>query len=209
MRPREQEVCRLLEDPARLEQAYRLRLHTHQPPAEQAGLDTQMGKLRRGIARLIDSYAEGLIDKSEFEPRRSRLRERLQHLEEQRQCLLEASAVEEELRLILGHMELFAAKVREGLHHADFQTRRDIIRTLVKRVEVGAQQIRVVFRISPTFLPPASDGAPHSWQHCGGRVLETSLQPAGRGTADPAGQSPAPADRARTQDRRQGCRLAR
>jgi site-specific DNA recombinase len=163
-----------------------------------------MGKLRRGSARLIDSYAEGLIDKAEFEPRLSRLRERLQHLEEQRQCLLEASAVEEELRLILGRMELFAAKVREGRHHADFQTRRDSIRTLVKRVEVDAQQIRVVFRVSPTFLPPASDGAPHSWQHCGGRVLVAGLQSARGGTDHHVGQSPARQSSAWPQDRREG-----
>jgi site-specific DNA recombinase len=165
-----QEVCQLLEDPERLEHAYRQRLHPHPPPGEQEGLQTQMGKLRRGIARLIDSYAEGLIDKAEFEPRVSRLRERLQHLEEQHQRFHEASALEEELRLILGRLDRFAARVNEGLHQADFQTRRDIIRALVKRVEVDAQQIRIVFRVSPTTLPPSSDGAPHSWQRCGERV---------------------------------------
>jgi site-specific DNA recombinase len=70
-----------------------------------------MGKLRRGIARLIDSYADGLIDKQEFEPRVTRMRERMQHLEEQVQRFKEESEVEEELRLILGHLETFAAKV--------------------------------------------------------------------------------------------------
>jgi len=165
-----QEVCGLLEDPERLEQAYRQRLHPQPPPGEQDGLQAQLGKLRRGIARLIDSYAEGVIEKAEFEPRVSRLRDRVQHLEEQYQRLVEASAVEEELRLILGRLDMFAAKVREGLHQADFQTRRDIIRALVKRVEVDPPQIRIVFRVSPTSLPPSSEGAPHPWQHCGERV---------------------------------------
>jgi site-specific DNA recombinase len=56
------EVCQLLEDPQRLEQAYRQQLASLASPASQeqaaepAGLDTQLGKLRRGIARLIDSY---------------------------------------------------------------------------------------------------------------------------------------------------------
>ena len=50
---------------------------------EYQGLETQIGKLRRGLARLIDSYAEGLIDKQEFEPRVTRMRTRLQHLEAQ------------------------------------------------------------------------------------------------------------------------------
>ena len=53
-----QEVCRLLENPERLEQEYRQRLHPQQRPKEHEGLEAQMSKLHRGIARLIDSYAE-------------------------------------------------------------------------------------------------------------------------------------------------------
>ena len=53
------EVCRLLAQPERLEQAYRQRLHPHQQSHAHQDLETQMGKLRRGIARLIDSYADG------------------------------------------------------------------------------------------------------------------------------------------------------
>ena len=175
-----QEVCRLLEEPQRPEQEYRQRLHPQQQQGEHEGLEIQMGKLRRGIARLIDSYADGLIDKQEFEPRVTRMRQRLQHLEDQLQRLKEEAEVEEELRLILGRLETFATKVREGLHQADFQTRRDIIRALVKRVEVDEQHIRLVFRVSPTSLPLSSEDAPHNWQHCGGRVLASDLQPAGK-----------------------------
>jgi site-specific DNA recombinase len=171
-----QEVCRLLENPERLEQEYRQRLHPQRPSNEHEGLEAQMSKLRRGIARLIDSYADGLIDKQEFEPRVTRMRERMQHLEEQAQRLKEVSEAEEELRLILGRLETFAAKVQDGLHQADFQTRRDIIRTLVKRIEVDEQQIRVVFRVSPTSPLSSSDDAPHNWQHCGGRVHARGLE---------------------------------
>jgi site-specific DNA recombinase len=128
-----------------------------------------MGKLRRGIARLIESYADGLIDKQEFEPRVTRLRERMQHLEEQGQRLKEALEVEEEVRVILSRLETFAAKVQDGLHQADFQTRREIIRALVKRVEVDPQQIRIVFRVSPTSLPSSSEDVSPNWQHWGRR----------------------------------------
>jgi site-specific DNA recombinase len=158
-----------------LEQEYRQRLHPQQQPNEHEGLDAQLSKLRRGIARLIDSYADGLIDKQEFEPRVTRMRERMQHLEAQVQRLKEESEVQEELRLILGHLETFAAKVHDGLHQADFQTRREIIRALVKRVEVDTQQIRVVFRVSPTSLPPSSDDASPNWQHWGRREYPRAL----------------------------------
>jgi transposase len=47
----------------------------------------------------------------------------------------------------LGRLEAFAAKVKDGLHDADFQTCRDIIRALVKRVEIDyAQHIKAVPR---------------------------------------------------------------
>jgi site-specific DNA recombinase len=171
-----QEVCRLLEEPQRLEQEYRQRLHPHHEPTEQGSLEAQMSKLRRGIARLIDSYAEGLIDKSEFEPRVTRLRDRMQHLEAQLQRLVEEGELEEELRLVIGRLETFAANVQEGLQQADFQTRRDIIRALVKRVEVDEQQIRVVFRISPMPFPPSSDDLSPHWQHHGRRAVASRLQ---------------------------------
>jgi len=35
---------------------------------------------------------------------------------------------------------------------------------------VDEQQIRVVFRVSPTLLPTSSEDASHNWQHCGRRV---------------------------------------
>ena len=199
-----QEICRLLEEPERLEQEYRQRLQPHQQPNEHEGLETQMSKLRRGIARLIDSYADGLIDKTEFEPRVTRMRERMQHLEEQVQRLKEESEVEEEVRLILGHLETFAARVKDGLQRADFQARREIIRALVKRIEVDEQQILVVFRVAPTWSPTSSEDASHNWQHCGRRVLEADLECPGRGTGAAPGQCGAPQSGARKEDGHQG-----
>lgn len=170
-----QEVCQLLENPECLEQEYRCHLHPQQGKDEYEGLETQLSKLRRGIARLIDSYADGLIDKQEFEPRVTRMRERMQNLEAQLQCLKEETEVEGELRLILGKLETFAAKVKTGLQAADFSTRREIIRTLVKRIEVDERRIRVVFRVSPTWSPSSSETASHNLANCGRRVDSCAL----------------------------------
>jgi site-specific DNA recombinase len=71
-----EEVCRLLEHPERLEDEYRRRLLPEKTPDELTSLEARIGRLRQGVARLIDSYAEGLIDKAEFEPRVRRMRER-------------------------------------------------------------------------------------------------------------------------------------
>lgn len=134
-------------------------------------LERQVGRVRQGVARLIDSYTEGLIDKAEFEPRLTRLRERLGHLETQVQQARDEASLEAELTLMLGRLEEFAAQVKVGLHAADWLTRREIIRTLVKRVEVDQDQVRVVFRVGPHSPQPPSDKEspsvpPQSLQHC-------------------------------------------
>jgi len=146
-----QEVCTLLAHPERLAEEYRRRLQpeTRIPRTPLAALEEQLGKLRQGVARVIDSYADGLIDKGEFEPRILRLRQRMARLEEQRQQLAEEATLHTELQLIIGRLEDFAAKVHGGLEEADWASKRDLIRTLVKRVEVARDQVNIVFRVDP------------------------------------------------------------
>src|SRR6266851_1967235 len=164
-----EEVCRLLSHPERLEQEYRRRLvQEKQTPDELSSLETRIGRLRQGIARLIDSYAEGLIDKGEFVPRIARMRERLKQIEAQAQQVKDEASLERELTLILGRLDEFAARIKTGLHEADWLTRREIIRALVKRVEIDQDQVRVVFRVNP---PPQAPQLPSekdspSLQHC-------------------------------------------
>jgi site-specific DNA recombinase len=146
-----QEVCTLLTHPERLAEEYRRRLQpeTRAKRTPLATIADQISKVRQGVARLIDSYAESLIDKSEFEPRITRLRQRLARLEEQRQALAEEAALHGELQLIIGRLEDFAAKLHDGLETADWASQRDLIRALVKRVEVAPNEVNIVFRIDP------------------------------------------------------------
>jgi site-specific DNA recombinase len=126
------------------------------------------------VARLIDSYAESLIDKSECEPRITRLRQRLARLEEQRQALADEAALHGALQLIIGRLEDFAMKLQDGLETADWTSKRDLIRALVKRVEVARDEVNVVFRIDP--YPGDSDPEKKSLQLCRGRGLPNSCQ---------------------------------
>jgi len=146
-----QEVCTLLAHPERLAEEYRRRLQpeTRSKRTPLSTLEGQISKLRQGVARLIDSYAEGLIDKGEFEPRVTRLRQRLARLEEQHQALADEAALQGELQLIIGRLEDFAAKLHDGLEAADWASQRDLIRALVKRVEVARDDVNIVFRVDP------------------------------------------------------------
>jgi site-specific DNA recombinase len=171
-----QEVCTLLAHPERLAEEYRRRLQpgTRTKRTPLSTVESQISKLRQGVARLIDSYAEGLIDKGEFEPRVTRLRQRLARVEEQRQALAEEAALHGELQLIIGRLEDFATKLHDGLETADWASKRDLIRALVQRVEVARNEVNIVFRIDP--YPSDNDPEKKSLQLCRGRGEPNTIQ---------------------------------
>jgi hypothetical protein len=72
-----------------------------------------------------------------------------------------------ELQLIIGRLEDFAAKLQDGLEAADWTSQRDLIRALVKRVEVAQGNVNIVFRIDP--YQGDNDPEKKSLQLCRGR----------------------------------------
>jgi site-specific DNA recombinase len=144
-----QEVCALLAHPERLAQEFSRRLQAdgQGQHLERTALETQVRKLRQGLARLIDSYAEGLIEKQEFEPRVTRLRQRIAQVEAQCQQLAKEETLQQELRLIVGRLDTFAAPVHQNLDELTWHRQREMIRALVRRVEIGLDQVHVVFRV--------------------------------------------------------------
>lgn len=160
------EVCRLLQDPHRLAHEYQQRLDAVQDSpadADAAVLERQMAKVRQGITRLIDGYAEGYLEKAEAEPRIRRFKERLQTLEAQAQQMRSQARQEVELKLVISRLELFSAQVSAGLEQLDWTGRRELIRTLVKRVEIEPERVRVVFRVDEDSPPSSPDSV---LQHC-------------------------------------------
>ena len=127
-----QQVEQVLQEPERVTAEYQRRLQPEQQASEGAALETQVGKLRRGITRLIDSYAEGVIEHGEFEPRVRGLRQRLGQIEEQRRQQKAQADEAAEVRRILDRLESFTTQVRAGLAQADWNTRRELIRTLAQ-----------------------------------------------------------------------------
>ncbi|MBM0745228.1 hypothetical protein JOY44_27530 (plasmid) [Phormidium sp. CLA17] len=108
-----------------------------------------------------------MIHKAEFEPRITQMRVRIAALETQIAQATSEMTRQQELRLIIGRLKDFATQVKTGLEQLDWQQRRDIIRTLVKRVEIDKDQVNVVFRVEP--LSPVPDSDKDCLQHCTGR----------------------------------------
>jgi site-specific DNA recombinase len=107
------------------------------------------------------------MGKAECEPRIKRLKQRVAVWEEQLQQLADEAAQQRELRVLIGQLEEFVAKVRSGLAPADGLTKREILRALVRRGEIGKQEVTVVFRVGPDPFVLSPDRG--SSQHCWGR----------------------------------------
>ena len=79
------------------------------------------------------------LEKGEFESRITRLRERQHTLERQIEQLQEDALSRNELQLIVGRLEDFAVKVTGSIDNMGFTAQRDLIRTLVKRIEIDRE----------------------------------------------------------------------
>jgi len=194
------QVRALLQEPRRVADEYHRRIAQARDgaamPDEIVRLDRQMTSLRRGIGRLIDSYAEGVIEKKEFEPRIAGLKQRMSQLQERHQAAREAAETERDLALVISRLEDFSAKVTTSLDNFDRFGMQDIIRAVVRRIEIDESRIEVIFRV-PSPDGPAGSRSPSkstgSWQHCTGvgrthHRLAQSLSQARQGLGEPQSQ---------------------
>src|SRR5262249_38259140 len=113
-------------------------------------LNKLINNLKRMTSRLIDAYGDGLLDRSEFEPRLLAARGRLAKLEAECREQMGEATQEAELRLVIGQLEEFARRVSQELQEPDWDTRREVVRALVKQVEIDEQEVRIVYRVSPS-----------------------------------------------------------
>ena len=160
------DACGLLADPDRIRREYEERRSRKRSkgsrPSEQ--VDKLIAQVRRGIARLIDAYEDGLLEKNEFEPRVRESKTRLARLEKEAAAATKRETEDAELSAAIGQLEAFAARIRTGLQDADWQTRREILRALIKRVEVGPETIKIVYKVRPRPFEPGPERG--SSQHC-------------------------------------------
>src|SRR5262249_55756515 len=129
------DVRRLLSEPERVRRGDERR-----PRGAEAGPDQEvehlaklMRNVKRMISRLIDAYGDGMLDRSEFEPRITAARGRLAKLEAEHRQRIGEAAQEAELRLVIGQLEEFAKRIAQGLQEPDWSTRREVVRALVRR----------------------------------------------------------------------------
>ena len=142
------EVSELLTNPERLERDDQDRRRASASLENVETLKAQRVKLQHALERLIDTFTEGLIDKDQFTSRMGRTKSRIADLDGKIKA--DAGDVDrlENLRLATNRLRELAAAVGPDLSSADWQRRREIIRILVQRVEIGPEVIKIVFRVT-------------------------------------------------------------
>ncbi len=163
-----QDVRALLSDPQRIQAEYAHRVEEYSAPSpHEEQLQARRQRAQRSLTRLIDAFAEGLLDKAEFEPRLRDARRRLQELDAEAKMIAERETRDQRVQAVIHLLEQFANRVRQGLDSATPDLQRELIRALVKRVELGADEVRIVYRID---LRPFDQGPSGGrLRHCVGR----------------------------------------
>ena len=156
------DICQLLRDPDRVRLEYERRLEggSQQAFARRKQLETTIHKVQRAIARLIDIYEEGLLTKEEFEPRIRASKSRLSKLQEEEMTLFAEQSEQAQLHVVIDHLEAFQEQLAGGLDELDWHARREVIRLLVKRVEIDRNEVRIIYKVSPPpFASSPASGA--------------------------------------------------
>ena len=71
------------------------------------------------------------------------------------------------ITLVVTNLEDFSSNIMLNLDNADWLTKRDIIRTLVKRIEINLEDVNVVFRVKELPNSSGHNGEENkNLQHC-------------------------------------------
>jgi len=152
-----QDACELLRHPKLLRKEYERRLASPPDSSSQSSLKKQIVTAQRSVDRLIDAYTDGVLARSEFDPRLERARHRLSKLKEQLAELENESREQSILREALTCLDSFTESMESNLEAADWTMRREVLRTMIDRVLIEQEQVRIIYRINfPLFAKKAS-----------------------------------------------------
>ena len=151
------EISKLLTDPQRVELEHQDRNKNGALLDNLETLRSQKAKLEHAIERLIDSFAEGLIEKDQFASRMARTKSRIADLDARINAYAGDLNRREHLRLATNRLRELTATVGPELESADWQRKREIIRTVVQRIDIETEVIKIVFRVNQNTRGSDSD----------------------------------------------------
>ncbi|MCP4399433.1 MAG: recombinase family protein [bacterium] len=170
------QVVELIHHPDRLKSEYERRLELLENGTKEKYdtnvLAKQKRNLERGKSRLIDSYTDGLINKDDFEPKISQLKIKIRQLDDRIAESKHNETAQYELFLVVNRIEEFASAVESKLDSMDFNEKREIIRALVKRIEIHHDEVVIVFRVDPERSVPECKGSLNEENNSGESIMQ-------------------------------------
>jgi len=140
-------VWRIVKNPESLEQEAQDSTRRGAIPEDVDALRAQRQKLRHGMERLIDSLAEGVIEKDQFTSRMNRTKGRIAELDTK----IASQAADEDrrahVRSAMSRLTELSSHLQSVLKRADWTTKREIVRAVVQRIEIGPTKVAVVLRL--------------------------------------------------------------
>jgi len=151
------EVSSLLMNPERIELQHQESSKARTLLGNLKILRSQRTKLQHAVERLIDSFTEGLIEKGQFTSRMDRTKHRIADLDARiRENAGDVDQLER-LRLATSRFRELAAAIGPELAGANWQRRREIIRTLVQQIDIDTEVIKIIFRVTQNARDSDSD----------------------------------------------------
>ncbi len=163
------ELCMLLTDPSRLRSELTRRQAERQTPTKELQQrEQQVTRWRTAIDRLIDAYTNQHIDRDEFEKRIGTLRERLQREESALASLRGEMEDDIDMDVVERALSQLTDDVRSKLATADFELKRQLLKLLIKRIEIRAAEVQIVYKVPPRpfVTSPANGAILQHWLSC-------------------------------------------
>jgi site-specific DNA recombinase len=159
-----QDVCALLADPDRVRQEYERRRIDRLREDQCQRLQQRVDKTKKEMGRLLDAYQTGLVEREDFESRFRRAKERLQVLQGELDAAAAEVHRERQWQEFHNNFQHFAHEISRGLSHASWHTKREVIRALIKVIEIDDDQIRIVYKVTlPNQTRQSDFFQHHSW----------------------------------------------
>jgi site-specific DNA recombinase len=164
------QVVQLLENPQLITLELERRIKQIQDSAptrrRKATLNREITRARKGIAKLLDAYQEGLLDLSELRQRMPELRKREQTLAAELHRVESAAIEQEKFARLAEDVQGFLARLHSSADTLGVTERQRVMRLVVKEVLVGPKSINlrhsipVVGDSSPRTSSPGAGGKP-------------------------------------------------
>lgn len=142
------EICKLLNDPRCLQQEDKQVAEAASRSPEIERQRAQLLKLQHGLGRLIDSYAEGMIEKDQFTSRIKQTKARIAEIEGRLSATSDHIDRQQQVQLISSQLAELSAHLGPHIENAGWSSRREVIRAIVQRIEINPAAVTIVPRFS-------------------------------------------------------------